>query len=136
MFMLDKRIETLDSSYKSNEIEVEQPPNNESNKLPSIIEEEKTESMITLPLTLEVTQEEEGLSTYSLARDRQRRTTIVPPSRYSEANFVNFVINDMNHLNDNEPKTFDEAVSCPNARHWINAMNDEMESLTIIHGLW
>ena len=40
MFMLDKPNETLDSNYKPNEIEVEHPPNHESNKLPSTIEEE------------------------------------------------------------------------------------------------
>ena len=66
-----------------------------------------------------------------MARDRQRRT-IIPPFRYSETNFVSFALNDRNHLNDDEPKTFDEAMSCPNARHWINVMNDEMKSLTII----
>ena len=87
--------------------------------------------MITLPPTIEeTTQEEEDLSNYSLARDRQRRTS-VPPSRYSEEYFVNFALNDMNHLNNDESKTFDEAVSYPNARHWMNTMNDEMESLTI-----
>ena len=37
----------------------------------------------------------------------------------------------MNHLNDDEPKIFDEAMSCPNAKHWINVINDEMKSLTI-----
>ena len=41
----------------------------------------------------------------------------------------------MNHLNDDEPKTFDEVVTCLNARHWINAMNEEMQSL-IINNAW
>ena len=96
-FMLDKPNATLDPNYKLNEIEVEHPPNHESNKLPSTIEEE-TNSSINLPPTLEeVTQEEEDLSNYSLARDRQRRT-IVPPPRYSEADCVNFALNDVNHL--------------------------------------
>ena len=65
-----------------------------------------------------------------MAIDRQKRT-IVPPSRYSEADFVKFAINDMNYLNGDEPSTFDETMSCPNSRYWINSMNDEMKSLTI-----
>ena len=85
-----------------------------------------------LPPTLEEGeksfQEEEDLSNYSLARDRQQRA-IIPLSKYSEADSVSFVLNVMNHLNGDEPKTFDEAISYPNARHWINAMNDEMESI-------
>ena len=133
MFIFDKPSETFDSNYKPNEIEVKHPPNHESNELPSTIEEE-TKSSSSLPPTLEEgekgSQEEDGLSNYSLARDRQKRTTI-PLSRYSEADFVSCALNAMNRLNDDEPKTFDEAVSCPNARHWINAMNDEMQSLTI-----
>ena len=80
MFMLDKTNETLGSNYKPNEIDVEHPPNNESNKLPSTIEEE-TKLRITLsPTPEEATSEEEDLSNYSVARDKQRRT-IVPHSR-------------------------------------------------------
>ena len=130
MFMLDKPNKTLDSNYRPNDIEVEHPPNHESNKLPSIIEEETDSSINLPPIVEEVTQKEEDLSNYYLAIDRQRRT-IVHPSRYSKACCVNFALNDVNNQNDDEPKTFDEAVSCPNARHWINVMNDEMESLTI-----
>ena len=131
MFMLDKPNKTLDSNYRPNDIEVEHPPNHESNKLPSIIEEETDSSINLPPIVEEVTQKEEDLSNYSLARDRQKRT-IVPHSRYSEADCVNFAPNDINHLNDDELKTFAEAVSCPNARHWINAMKDEMESLSVM----
>ena len=35
----------------------------------------------------------------------------IVPLRYNEADCVNFALNDMNHLNDDEPKTYDEAVS-------------------------
>ena len=37
-----------------------------------------------------------------MARDRQRGT-IVPLFRFSEANFVSFALNAMNHQNDDEP---------------------------------
>ena len=40
MFMFDKSNETFDSNYKPNKIEVEHPPNHESNKLPSTTKEE------------------------------------------------------------------------------------------------
>ena len=40
MFVFDKPNETFDPNYKLNEIEVEHPPNHESNKLSRTIEEE------------------------------------------------------------------------------------------------
>ena len=79
---------------------MEHPLNYESNELPISIGKE-TVSSISLPPTLEeggkCSQEQEDLSHYSLARDRQRRI-IVPPSRYSNVDFVSFSPNDMNLL--------------------------------------
>lgn len=52
-----------------------------------------------------------NLSQYSLARDRQRRL-IVSPARYIETNYMNLVLNAIIVPNDQEPTTFEEAVSC------------------------
>ena len=51
---------------------------------------------------------------YSIARDREKRT-IKPPQKYGEADLVAYSLSIANNIDSNEePSTYEEAVSCSN----------------------
>ncbi|KAK4388608.1 Retrovirus-related Pol polyprotein from transposon TNT 1-94 [Sesamum angolense] len=65
------------------------------------------------------------LQAYNLARDRQRRTNVKPPSRLGYEDMVSFA-----HLvSGNEPTTFHGAITSQEKKEWIGAMVEEMLSL-------
>ena len=47
----------------------------------------------------------ESLVTYVLARDRERRQNVRPPSRYEDGNFVAYALNVIDDLEVQEPKS-------------------------------
>ncbi|KAH9702699.1 hypothetical protein KPL70_010850 [Citrus sinensis] len=65
---------------------------------------------------------------YQLARDRQRRV-IKTPKRFAYADLIAYALTAAHELDNDEPKTYREAVSGNDADKWIKAMKDEMESL-------
>lgn len=56
---------------------------------------------------------------------------IVPPGRYTKNNYVSLVLNATMVPSDQEQTTFEEAISCPEAKSWIEAMSVEMQSLSV-----
>ena len=70
---------------------------------------------------------------YMLARDRARRKTVRPPSRYEDANLVADALAVAEEIEKQEPKYFKEAMSSKDWKHWKNDANDEMDSLERNH---
>ncbi|KAH9666456.1 hypothetical protein KPL70_020645 [Citrus sinensis] len=66
--------------------------------------------------------------TYQLARDRKRRT-IRPPRRNVMADLIEYALTAAQELNDDKPKTYQEAITGKNKLEWKRAMNEEMASL-------
>lgn len=56
---------------------------------------------------------------------------IVPPTRYIETNHVSLVLNATMVPSEKEPTTFEKTVSYPEVRSWIEAMNEEMQSISM-----
>ncbi|KAH9670747.1 hypothetical protein KPL70_017094 [Citrus sinensis] len=65
---------------------------------------------------------------YQLARDRQRRV-IKTPKRFAYADLIVYALTAAHELDNDEPKTYREAVSGKDADKWTKAMKDEIESL-------
>ncbi|KAK4400677.1 Retrovirus-related Pol polyprotein from transposon TNT 1-94 [Sesamum angolense] len=62
---------------------------------------------------------------YNLARDRQRRTNVKPPSRLGYEDMVSFAL----LVSGDEPTTFHGAITSQEKKEWMGAMVEEMESL-------
>ncbi|KAH9679108.1 reverse transcriptase Ty1/copia-type domain-containing protein [Citrus sinensis] len=71
---------------------------------------------------------ESGSNTYQLARDRKMRT-IRPPKRYAVVDLITYTLSAAHEINDNEPKTYQEAITSKNSLEWKRAMDEEVESL-------
>jgi len=71
-------------------------------------------------------------NTYSIARDRPRRT-IRKPARYAADNESGLIVYALAVAQETpkgiEPSTYSKAISCPNSSNWLMAMQKEMESL-------
>jgi len=65
---------------------------------------------------------------YLLARDREKRT-ITAPSRYGYADLVSFALNADEDVQEPEPRNFKEAFESKESKYWLNAVNEEMDSL-------
>ena len=72
---------------------------------------------------------QEVLSDYQLTRDRERRD-IRPPSRYSYADLVFCALLCASEVRA-EPNTYQEAIESKDKAKWIEAMEDEMNSLKV-----
>lgn len=128
MFMMKEVQMNTNNQPHTTRIEVEQTtkdinneqkkPNDEENRTEEVEEQGET------------SYEHENLQNYSLARDRQRRV-ITPPIRFVELDYVNLALNIAETINDQETNTFEEAISCNNAPKWIEAMNEEMNSMKL-----
>ena len=68
------------------------------------------------------------LEDYQLARDRTRRE-IKPPRRYAEADLIAHALASVSPEEIPDPTTYDEAVSSKYGKKWLDAMNEEMDSL-------
>lgn len=119
----EKKEESTQSS--TTRIEVEKLNSQPTDESPlSEIEEVESREQV------EIVDVQPNLSQYSLARDRRRRV-IVPLARYTETNYINLFLNVIVGSNDQEPTTFEEAMSGSNSIQWIEAMNEEMHSLNV-----
>lgn len=99
----------------------------------SITEQHESETEI------ESTQSE--LNNYQLARDRQRRE-IHPPNKFGYADIVDFTafaLCTASEIENSEPASYAEAINSKDRRKWIQAINEEMDSLiknktwTLVH---
>ena len=70
----------------------------------------------------------DGLETYVLARDRQRRN-IKPPSRFDECDVAAYALVMSKLIEEEEPLTYGEGIRSKNKRKWITASDEEMDSL-------
>ena len=70
----------------------------------------------------------DSLADYELVRDRVRRIS-KPNSKFSYADVVSYALCTGQDLENNEPRTFSEAVSCIDQLKWQQAMVEEMNSL-------
>ncbi|CAA7052966.1 unnamed protein product [Microthlaspi erraticum] len=77
--------------------------------------------------------DEGGLKDYQLARDRERRVGIKPPSRFDDQDVAAYALNVFQRMNAEEPQTYEEAIRCKDRLKWIAATNEEMESLLKNH---
>ena len=72
---------------------------------------------------------EEASQDYCLARDREIRT-IKPPERYGHADLISYaLIVGKENEDQEEPQSYDEAISSKDNSKWIEAMEEEMTSL-------
>ncbi|KAL0459209.1 UNVERIFIED_CONTAM: Retrovirus-related Pol polyprotein from transposon TNT 1-94 [Sesamum latifolium] len=69
------------------------------------------------------------LQANNLARDRQRRTNVKPPSRLGYEDMVAFAL----LVSGDEPTTFHGAITSQEKKEWMGAMVEKMESLQKNH---
>ena len=66
---------------------------------------------------------------YGLARDGKRRI-IKPPERYDHANMISYALIVGRKIeNQEEPRSYDEAISSKDSSKWIKVVEKEMASL-------
>lgn len=65
---------------------------------------------------------------YTLARDRQRRV-IRPPQKFGQADMVYYALTIAEQIDYQEPTSYKEALAGNDSCKWIEAMNEELESL-------
>ncbi|KAH9687889.1 Integrase catalytic domain-containing protein [Citrus sinensis] len=76
----------------------------------------------------DATQLESQMQGYQLARDRAKRPTR-PPRRYGYADLITYALEAAHEIDDEEPKTFNEAIQSKFGTKWKEAMDDEILSL-------
>ena len=72
--------------------------------------------------------QEQGCDDYQLVRDRQRRV-IRLPQKYGYEDMVAFALANASGSFNQEPKSYQQAMSCDDKEKWQRAMEDEIESL-------
>ncbi|PON85525.1 hypothetical protein TorRG33x02_186740 [Trema orientale] len=72
--------------------------------------------------------QQEELQNHQLSRDRTRRQ-IRAPDRYGFAEYISFALTVARDIEGVEPMSYKETLSDKNSFKWVEAMNDEMESL-------
>lgn len=107
--------------------EVEPPP---KVKIEPINEEDKGDSMYDQNVELDEPNTE-NLSDYQLARDRPRRENIRQPQHFDDFHLTSHVFNVFESIDNTEPKSYKEAINSSKFTNWINAMNEEMNSLHV-----
>ncbi|CAA7014731.1 unnamed protein product [Microthlaspi erraticum] len=70
---------------------------------------------------------------YLLAKDRDKRQNIRPPSRYEDADFVGYALSAAEDIETENPKSMEQVKKSPNWKKWHNAEDDEMTSLMKNH---
>ena len=67
-----------------------------------------------------------------MAKNRTRKQ-IKPPQRYAYANLAAYALSVVESIENEEPKTYHEAITSRESTQWIVAMNEEIESLQKNH---
>lgn len=107
------------------------PGNDENNR---IHHEPETEEVTELqdniePVKVEHFNDQPPNQDYQLTRDRARRQTR-PNPRYESLSFNEFALVSGEALDQIEPATYEEAMNGNYSENWINAMQEEMKSLS------
>jgi len=68
------------------------------------------------------------LSNYQLSRDGAKRV-IKPLKRYGHVDIICYALNVAEEIQNSEPKTWREVIKREDSQLWLQAMNEEMESL-------
>ena len=71
----------------------------------------------------------EGVQTQTIASARSRREIKAPKRLIEETNFVGFACAVATELESDEPTSYYEALSSPDSDKWVEAMQEEMQSL-------
>uniref|UniRef100_A0A803Q0W6 Retroviral polymerase SH3-like domain-containing protein n=1 Tax=Cannabis sativa TaxID=3483 RepID=A0A803Q0W6_CANSA len=69
-----------------------------------------------------------GLEGYPLARNRTRRE-IHPPTRFVKANLIAYALAAVQQMEIEEPRSYEEEILGGNKSKWLQAMDEEMDSL-------
>ena len=77
----------------------------------------------------EPTTPDQQLGTYNLARERQRRI-IRPPQRFGHADLICYALNTTEEVEHEEPKSHKKAIKSKEKALWLEAMNEELHSLS------
>ena len=67
-------------------------------------------------------------NSYQLLRDRNRRA-IRPPKRYAVADLIAYALTAAKEVNEEEPRTYKEAINSRDKLKWKKAIDEEIESL-------
>ncbi|KAH9782240.1 hypothetical protein KPL71_008811 [Citrus sinensis] len=73
-------------------------------------------------------------NSYQLVRDRKRRA-VRPPKRYTVADLIAYALIAAQEVNEEEPRTYKEAINSRDKLKWKEAMDEEIESL-MKNGTW
>ncbi|KAH9678410.1 hypothetical protein KPL71_025698 [Citrus sinensis] len=73
-------------------------------------------------------------NSYQLVRDRKRRA-VRPPKRYAVADLIAYALTAAQEVNEEEPRTYKEAINNRDKLKWKKAMDEEIESL-MKNGTW
>ncbi|KAH9767170.1 hypothetical protein KPL71_011175 [Citrus sinensis] len=73
-------------------------------------------------------------NSYQLVRDRKRRA-VRPPKRYAVADLIAYALTAAQEINEEEPRTYKEAINNRDKLKWKKAMDEEIESL-MKNGTW
>ncbi|KAH9687838.1 hypothetical protein KPL70_014918 [Citrus sinensis] len=87
---------------------------------------------IDLPEQEDESEGDDNLRNYQLVRDRKKRES-KPPKRYAYADLIAFALSAAQGIEEDEPKTYTEAVSSKDSKKWVVAMDEEMRSLIKNH---
>ncbi|KAK9179751.1 hypothetical protein WN943_028956 [Citrus x changshan-huyou] len=78
--------------------------------------------------------EHTSIQDYQLTRDKQKRQ-VRAPERLGYADLIAYALTASQEVDQEEPKTYEEAVASKESAQWIKAMEDEMDSLNK-NGTW
>ncbi|KAH9779520.1 Integrase catalytic domain-containing protein [Citrus sinensis] len=120
---LKSHVNNSESGAESDKVKFQVEPHN-LKELDSEIEGAEIEPEV--GVEHESAESEEDI--YQLARDRKRKT-IRPPKRYAMADLIAYVLTVAQELNNDEHRTYQEAITGKNKLEWKRAMDEEMTSL-------
>ncbi|KAL2542037.1 hypothetical protein Adt_03015 [Abeliophyllum distichum] len=102
------------------QIEVELPENEDQND--NLVEEE-IDNIVDNHQIIEENVSPD-LTDYQLARNRERRTNIRPPSRLADTDFA-LILSAQSSIG-SESDSYEEALNSKDSKHWLSAMKDEI----------
>ena len=112
---------------KSEKVENEIPPSGGGFDQSTRVDQNRSEPNSPNPIRIDEEESQFDPQTYELTRDRVRRT-IRPPSRYGYSDFA-YCLAIAEDVDNCEPFSYKEAVNSKEAKNWIFAMNEELDSL-------
>lgn len=143
MPMLDEKIQAEGPGIEKAQFEVESPGKESETGYQTVPDEEEFESEEAQGRGRDEAVPGEGgadpgnhqdLSDYQLVRDRQKRIS-KPNRKYGLAEIISYALSAAKEIIGVEPRSYEEAMASHEARDWVRAVNEEMESLQK-NGTW